>query len=155
MVCGAINYNFRSFLIMLRNTLTARRYIDQVLRPKLLPLTRLHPNFNIPLTFQPDNARPHTARFTMNSLNTIRVIVMDFSARSPDLNPIEHLWDELGRRLNKRQRRPRSVRELAQTVQEEEEWNNIPIRRIRTLCQSMRSIWTICEMLMVDINVTN
>ena len=143
MVWGAINHNFRSSLVILRNTLTARRYIDEVLRPELLPLIRRHQNVNNPLTFQQDNARPHTARLTMNFLNTNGVNIMDFPARSPDLNPIEHMWDELGRRLNKRQRRPGNVRELAQALREE--WNNIPVRRIRTLCQSMRSRLTACE----------
>ena len=49
---------------------------------------------------------------------------MDFPARSTDLNPIEHLWDELRRRLKKRKRRTGSVHELAQAL------HNIPIRRI-------------------------
>ena len=71
MVLGAINHNFRSSLIILKNTLTARRYIDQVLRPELLPLIRRHQKYvNNPLKFQQDNARPHTARLTMDFLNT-------------------------------------------------------------------------------------
>ena len=143
MVWVAINHNFISSLIIFRNTLTARRYIDQVLRPELLLLIRRHQNVNNPPTFPQDNARPHNARLTMDFLNTNGVNVMDFPARSPDLNPIEHVWDELGRRLNKRQRRPGSVCELAQALREE--WNNIPIRQIRTLCQSMRSRLTACE----------
>ena len=34
---------------------------------------------------------------------------MDWSARSPDLNPIEHMWNELQVRLSARQIQPRSL----------------------------------------------
>ena len=46
MVWGAINHNFKSSLIILRDTLTARRYTDQVLRPELRPLIRRHQTVN-------------------------------------------------------------------------------------------------------------
>ncbi|XP_062586816.1 scavenger receptor class F member 2-like [Saccostrea cucullata] len=119
MVWGAINQNFKSSWIILRDTLTSRRYIDKVLRPELLPLIRRHQTVNNPLTFQQDNARSHTARITMDFLNVNRVNILEFPARSPVLNPIEHVWDELGRRLKRRQRQPASVPDLAQALQEE------------------------------------
>ena len=49
--------------------------------------------------FQQDNARPHTARHTQNILRIDNVNVLQCSARSPDLSPIEHLWDHLGRQV--------------------------------------------------------
>jgi transposase len=79
----------------------------------------------------------------MGFVNTNGVTILEFPARSPDLNPIEHEWDELGRRLKKRQHQPGSVPELAQALQEE--WNNILIRRIRALYLSMRSRLRACE----------
>ncbi|GFX43573.1 uncharacterized protein TNCV_510221 [Trichonephila clavipes] len=47
--------------------------------------------------FQQDNARPHTARVSQDCLRT--VITLPLPARSPDLSPIEHTWDHLGRRV--------------------------------------------------------
>jgi transposase len=47
-----------------------------------------------------------------------------FPAFSPDLNPIEHLWDELDRRVRRRDNPPSSVPELEQALLQE--WNNIP-----------------------------
>jgi hypothetical protein len=41
--------------------------------------------------FQHDNARPHTARATVDFLANQNVIVLPWSSKSPDLNPIEHL----------------------------------------------------------------
>ena len=48
---------------------------------------------------QHDNARPHTARITTQFLAQNGVNVLEWPAVSPDQNPIEHMWDELGRRV--------------------------------------------------------
>ena len=57
-------------------------------------------------------------------------------AVSPDMNCIEHMWDELGRRLRKRLNKPNNVAELGRALQEE--WRNIPMATVRRLVGSMR-----------------
>ncbi|GFU72848.1 hypothetical protein TNCV_2783131 [Trichonephila clavipes] len=42
---------------------------------------------------------------------------MDWPARSPDLSPIEHVWDFLGRRLAARTLPPVTIRELRLALQ--------------------------------------
>ncbi|GFW68771.1 transposable element Tcb2 transposase [Trichonephila clavipes] len=49
---------------------------------------------------------------------------MEWPACSPDLNPIEHVWDILGRRIAARPRPPATVRDLEIALLEE--WNSIP-----------------------------
>ncbi|GFT45725.1 transposable element Tcb1 transposase [Trichonephila clavipes] len=44
-----------------------------------------------------DNARPHRARLVENMLEAETMQRMEFPACSPDLNPIEHVWDMLRR----------------------------------------------------------
>ncbi|GFW71378.1 transposable element Tc1 transposase [Trichonephila clavipes] len=47
--------------------------------------------------YQQDNARPHTARLSQQCLQGYDVL--PWPARSPDLSPIEHVCDALGRQL--------------------------------------------------------
>ncbi|GFV92684.1 DDE_3 domain-containing protein [Trichonephila clavipes] len=52
--------------------------------------------------FMDDNARPHRANIVDECLQSEDIIRMDrpaYSAYSPDLNPTEHVWDMLGRRM--------------------------------------------------------
>ena len=62
--------------------------------------------------------------------------ILEWPANSPDLNVIEHLWDELIRRVQKRPRQPQTLRELREALLEE--WNHIPQDVIRKLVESMR-----------------
>ena len=52
-----------------------------------------------------------------------------------DLNPIEHLWDELERRLKKRQ--PKNRQELGSLLMEE--WNKTEISVLEKLVDSVPS----------------
>ena len=114
MVWGDINAGFRSDLIILNGTLTARHYIDVILNPMLLPLLRRRRQTQN-LIFQQDNARPHSARVTRDFLRQHSVNVMDSPAVSPDMNPIEQTWYELGRRVRERPNPPQNLRELGLT----------------------------------------
>ena len=55
---------------------------------------------------------------------------------SPDMNPIEHMLDELGRRVCERPNPPKKLRELGLALQQE--WQNIPRRNVRRLTRLMR-----------------
>ncbi|GFV80398.1 transposable element Tc3 transposase [Trichonephila clavipes] len=60
---------------------------------------------------------------------------MDWPARSPDLNLIEHVWDFLGKRLSARTLPPVTIRELRLALQVE--WAAMPQQLIDTLILSM------------------
>ncbi|GFU92537.1 transposable element Tcb1 transposase [Trichonephila clavipes] len=53
--------------------------------------------------FMDDNARPHRANIVDECLQSEDITRMDWPAYSLDLNPIEHVWDMLGRRIAARQ----------------------------------------------------
>ncbi|GFW54358.1 transposable element Tcb1 transposase [Trichonephila clavipes] len=56
--------------------------------------------------FMDDNARPHRANIVDECLQSEDITRMDCPAYSPDLNPIEHVCDMLGRRIAARQPLP-------------------------------------------------
>ena len=56
-----------------------------------------------------DNTRAHTAQVYMTSLDDKCISVMNWLAISPDLNPIEHTWDILSRRIRQRPHYPQNV----------------------------------------------
>ncbi|KAK3509537.1 hypothetical protein QTP70_001254, partial [Hemibagrus guttatus] len=60
---------------------------------------------------------------------------LDCPAQCPDLNPIQHLWDELERRLRARPSRPTSVPDLTNSLVEER--SKIPINTLLNLVESL------------------
>ena len=83
-----------------------------------------------------DNARAHRACITDQYLEQATIIRMEWPARSPDLNPIEHAWDMLQTAVSSRPVQPASVQELRQALLEE--WDQIPQYKIRRLISSIR-----------------
>lgn len=84
-----------------------------------------------------DNARPHVAAVVRQYLHEVGIPVMEWPARSPDLNPIEHLWDELKRRIRARPNTAENLQELKVAI--EEEWDGIPQEFVVTLIRSMKN----------------
>ncbi|GFW10566.1 transposable element Tcb2 transposase [Trichonephila clavipes] len=122
MVWGGISIGGRTDLHIIRNgTLTGRRYADEMLRPHVIPYAGA---IGDSFVFQDDNARPHRARLVENILETETIQRMEWPVYSPDLNPIEHVWDMLGLRIAARPRPPATVRDLEIALLEE--WNSIP-----------------------------
>ena len=72
---------------------------------------------------------------------TNNVNVLDWPANSPDLNPIEQVWDEFGRRV-RRNHAIHIVNDLAVALQAE--WANLRAPFIRRNVNSMRRLITAC-----------
>ena len=79
--------------------------------------------------FQQDNARPHIARLSMNFLQSNNVNTLPWPSRSPDLVPIEHVWDMLNRRIRENHHPFNSLQELENALIIE--WNAIPQYKIK------------------------
>ncbi|GFV21203.1 transposable element Tcb2 transposase [Trichonephila clavipes] len=79
--------------------------------------------------FQQDNARPHTARVAQDFLRHFQTL--PWPARSPDLSPVEHVWDKLKRQMPS----CHSVHDLELAVQDL--WAHLPQDNIRCLINSV------------------
>ena len=132
MVWAGISRDFKTDLHIVQGRLNARNNRDNILQPIAVPFIR---NNGLAL-LQQDNARPHTARITMDFLRQQGVNVLPWPAYSTDLNPLEHLWDELGRRVHARPVQPQTIRQLEIALRQE--WAGIPQNTVRRYVLSMR-----------------
>ncbi|GFU29365.1 DDE_3 domain-containing protein [Trichonephila clavipes] len=93
MVWGAIAYDSRSSIIVMRGTLTGQLYVDDILRPHVRPFQNGLPG----AIFQQDNARPHTAVVARDFQRHFQTL--QWPTRTPDLPPVEHVWDQIKRQM--------------------------------------------------------
>ena len=98
MVWGGIMCRRKTILIVVQDILNAQGYINQILQPEAIPFLQRHG----PAILMHGNARLHVARICRQFLNRNNVNVLTWPAVSPDMNPIEHIWDYLGRKVRAR-----------------------------------------------------
>ncbi|KAK7093015.1 hypothetical protein V1264_008676 [Littorina saxatilis] len=140
MVWGAFSLHYRTPLFHVQGNLTGLRYRDEILRPlAVATLQQMGPQ----AVYQDDNARPLRARVVNDFLQQPGVNRMEWSACSPDLNPIENLWDELDRKVRSNHPPPRVVQHLYQMLQPERQ--ALPQRIFTTLVHSMRTRCVECQ----------
>jgi hypothetical protein len=85
--------------------------------------------------FQQDNDPKHTSRLASQWFRNNQIEVLEWPAQSPDLNPIEHLWWYLKKKLNEYETEPSGIHELWERVQAE--WDAIPAQVCIDLIESM------------------
>jgi hypothetical protein len=129
MVWGGVSQHRRTELVVIAGNLNVTRDREDILLPHVVPFLQDDPY----MTLQHDNATSHSARDFLQDRN---VSVLPWPAKSPDLNPIEHVWDLLERRVRARAITARNVRKLAGALVEE--WGNITQQELANLVQSMR-----------------
>ena len=84
---------------------------------------------------QQDNDPKHTSHIAKEFLDNNVPEVMDWPSNSPDLNPIENLWDIVDTQIRKRETQLNNIDELTAIVIQE--WNNVSIDTIHNLIESM------------------
>ena len=129
---AAVSFRYKSPLHFCDRSHTEQRFRDEILAPYVVPMFQAHQDLRI---FQQDNACPHTARVSMKFLQAQNVNCMHWPSLSPDMAPIEHVWDALGRRVDNRPVKPTTGATLRQALLEE--WNNMPQRIIQNNILSM------------------
>ncbi|GFV48042.1 transposable element Tcb2 transposase [Trichonephila clavipes] len=133
LVWGGIMLGSRTDLhIFDAGSVNGTRYCNEI----LLPYVRLFRGaIGLQFLFMDVNAPCHRTVAAEQLLESEDIERMDWPARYPDLHPIEHVWDFLGRRLTARTLPPVTIRELRLVLQDE--WAAMPQQLIDTLILSM------------------
>ncbi|GFV37273.1 transposable element Tc1 transposase [Trichonephila clavipes] len=130
---GRHHDNGRTRLHVVANgTMTGQRYIDEV----LLPHVRLFRGaVGDKFVFMDDNATCHRTLAVQDCLDSEGIQRLVWPARSPDLNPIENVWDALGRQVAGPNYPPTNKNTLIRALTEE--WDKLPQQLLDNVVQSM------------------
>jgi len=132
MVWGCFCNNKLGPLVLVEGTLNSDKYIE-LLKEHLLPFLNdlnglneeeglLIPRFFFQeenYTFQDDNAPCHASIKTKSWKNDNSIKILPWPAQSPDLNPIENLWNELEIRIRKHKPMPKNKNDFFVALKEE------------------------------------
>lgn len=131
MVWGCFSWHGVGRLQVIEGKMTAQVYCN-ILRDNLKQSAETMGLGRI-FKFQQDNDPKHTARITKQYFEDNEVDLLEWPSMSPDLNPIEHLWDELDRRI------PVSIRRNRNLFKNKilETWSIIPVETLQNLVESM------------------
>ncbi|GFV57276.1 diacylglycerol kinase beta [Trichonephila clavipes] len=139
MVWAGIMINGRTRLHVVANgTMTGQRYIDEV----LLPHVRLFCGaVGDKFVFMEDNATRHRTLAVQDCLDSEGIQRLVWPARSPDLNPVENVWDALGRQVAGRNYPPTNKNTLIRALTEE--WDKLPQQLLDNVVQRVESCITL------------
>ncbi|GFV40416.1 hypothetical protein TNCV_2535841 [Trichonephila clavipes] len=111
--------------------MTGQRYIDEV----LLPHDRLFRGaVGDKFVFMDDNATCHRTLAVKDCVYSEGIQRLVWPARSPDLNPIENVWDALGRQVAGRNYPPTNKNTLICALTEE--WDKLPQQLLDNVVQT-------------------
>lgn len=133
MVWAGISLGYRTNLHIFDGNVNARRYEEEIIMGHVLPRGNEIGREN--LIFLDDNARPHRAQNVIRALNDNEINRLPLTPHSPDLNPIEHVWDMLQKRMDNHNPQPTTVRELRHILPIL--WHEIPQEHIDNCIESM------------------
>ena len=109
---GAIWHGRQSTLLQIEGTVTAEVYwgiLQWFFRFHDLPENAI---------FQDDNVPLHRAHIVERFLQHHEIQTLQWPPCSPDLNPIEHMWNFIGRRVAALELAPQSLEHLSRAVQD-------------------------------------
>ena len=134
MVWGAITYQGVGKLVFVEGRMDSEQYINILSSGYLQSLYM--DGFDMENSFlQQDNDPKHKSRRTMEFIDRAGMNVLPWPSCSPDLNIIEHVWNDVEVRLRKRLVQPTNISSLKVAI--EEEWYSTTLYYIRALYNSI------------------
>nr|CAH7718988.1 unnamed protein product [Callosobruchus chinensis] len=132
MFWGGIRFNGRTQLIHIPGTMTGAYYLQNIINVSFNHYLMKSETSSSLWTMMPDPIAPEPFNKALENRNIAR---LEWPAMSPDINPIEHVWDYVSRAIFNRNNPPRNTQELI--VAATEEWDSIPQEMINNLIIGM------------------
>lgn len=132
MVWAGVMMDRRTQLVFLEENMNHNVYLNSVLHPIVRPFANAHGEHFI---FMQDNARAHVARAVSEWFRQEEISVLPWPAQSPDLNPIEHAWDQLQRAVTPQMENVENVGDFRFALNQA--WDNLLQANIEHLILSM------------------
>jgi transposase len=107
----------------------------QILQDEFLETLEYYDLSSDEIIFMHDNDPKHTAKVTQKWLQDNNIEVLSWPPQSPDLNPIEHIWNDVDRRIRKLNIEMRGKAKLWEVI--EKVWNETSIETCTNLISSM------------------
>lgn len=134
MIWAAFSPTAKTPICFISKRMNSERYIE-LLDDVLIPF--LEDFMPDDVTFQQDNAAIHVSRLSRAWFDDRNITLMEWPARSPDLNPIENLWGILSRKVYHNGMQYDTVASLKSAIKDA--WKEIGPDVLSTLIKSMPS----------------
>lgn len=132
MVWAAFSMHGKTPLVKITTRMNSQKYIE-MLDDVLIPYTDDYMSGDF--IYQQDNAAIHVSKLAKAWFSVKDIELLDWPARSPDLNPIENLWGILARRVYHNGRKFSTIQELEVAVRHY--WREISQELLDNLVNSM------------------
>lgn len=134
MVWGAITSKGVGKIVFIDGTMDSEKYVA-ILESAYAETVSMH-GFDPSRTWiLQDNDPKHTSKHTRNEMRRLGIRAIPWPSCSPDMNPIEHVWNYLDRLLRAHNPKPQNKDELREII--EKLWYSIPLEYIQSLYNSM------------------
>jgi hypothetical protein len=100
MVWGCLTSKGMGYICHIHGSLDSELY-RQILHDEFMATLNYYNMAVEKVIFQQDNDPKHTAKLTKQWFINNNIKILDWPSQSPDLSPIEHIWNEVDRRLRK------------------------------------------------------
>jgi hypothetical protein len=132
-VWGCISGGARGPLVLYSGSVDGPAYIKIIEEALPMFIENTFGSSNKEWMFMHDNAPPHRSKYSNQWFKNNSIPLIKWPATSPDLNPIEWIWDYIDKQLRKM--KPKNVIQLQQMVQDI--WHSVTPIRCQTLVDSM------------------
>jgi transposase len=154
MVWGCFSANYKGPLVRIQGRFTGERYRKEILDAKAIPfifdigrdlVTQSEGKYEPKVFFQDDNDPKHRHKKHCKprflelpeeaELEGFYFEHLTWPAQSPDLNPIENVWNWLKDRLYERVDKPKNLDQLWEQIQQE--WEKMPMSVLQKFVNNM------------------